>query len=269
MNGMERYKMKRIFLLLCSILLVAIVAIGCSDNPAKPEGQGRLSLTAFDAPAPEGIEHLYIHIVEISAHHEDNGWMTLADIDTTIDFLELVNGITINLFDDSIPSGYYSQIRLLLNDSNTIVVDSVTYPLTIPSGTQTGIKLNLDEQVSPGEFVSLMVDFDLSKSVIVANNNYKLKPTYNMFKEDVSGMISGMVTDTLGAPVNNVMIDAVSSMYSTSTITDSSGNYLLILPVGVYSLSAQLDSTSIVDTTYTDINLMASDSLTGYNFIIQ
>ena len=261
--------MKKTFLLLCSIILVAIVANGCSDNPTTTDGQGRLSITTFDAPAPDGIEHLYLHIIEISAHHEDNGWMTLSDIDTTIDFLELVNGITVNLFDDSIPSGYYSQIRLLLDDSNTIVIDSITYPLTIPSGTQTGIKLNLDEQLSPGEFVSLMVDFDLSKSVIVANNEYKLKPTYNMFKEDLSGSISGIVTDTLGAPIDNVMIDAISTGYSTSTITDSTGNYLLILPVGVYSLTAMLDSTSVVDTTYHDINLMSGDSLSGYNFIIQ
>jgi len=261
--------MQKNLLLLCCLSIFMIMAIGCSDNPTDNEGLARLSLTAFDAPPPDGIEHLYLHIVEVSAHHEDNGWMTLTDIDTTIDFLELVNGVTINLFDDSVGTGFYSQIRLVVSDTNFIVVDSITYPLTIPSGTQTGVKLNLDEEISAGEFVSLMIDFDISKSVIVANGAYKLKPTYNMFKENLSGTISGSVSDTLGAPSVNALVEATSSSYSTSTITDSLGFYMLILPVETYSLSAMIDTNSVVDTSYTGIVLNASDSLFGYDFIIQ
>jgi len=258
---------KYLVILLFSLILLLVV--GCSDNPAEPEGQARLSITTFDTPPPAGVEHLYLNIIEVSAHHADNGWTTLADIDTTIDFLELVNGVTVNLFDDSVASGFYSQIRLLLSDTNTIVIDSVSYPLTIPSGTQTGVKLNLDEELSSGEFVSLMVDFDISKSVIVANGQYKLKPTYNLFKENQSGTISGVVTDTLLAPIFNAMVEATSTTYSTSTLTDSNGVYMLILPIGSYDLSATLDSTSVTDTSYSAVTLNSSDSLSGYNFIIQ
>ena len=252
-------------------LLASAFIIGCSDdNPSdSTQGMARMSITAFDAPPPEGIEHLYLNIVEVSVHNEDNGWMVLSDIDTTIDFLELINGVSVNLVDDSVPSGFYSQLRLVVSDSNEIVVDSVSYPLTIPSGTQTGVKLNLDFNLNADEFVHLYVDFDVSKSVIVANNEFKLKPTYRVFKEDLSGTISGTVTDTLSNPIANVMVEAASTEYSTATLTDSLGAYMLILPTGSYDLSAMLDSTSVTDTTYIGVLLNAGDSLSGYDFIVQ
>lgn len=261
--------MKKNLLLLFCLSIFIIAAVGCSDNPADNESQAHLSITAFDAPPPEGIEHLYLNIIEISAHHDENGWLTLTDIDTTIDFLELVNGVTVNLFDDSIAAGFYSQIRLVVSDTNFIVVDSVSYPLTIPSGTQTGVKLNLHEEIAAGEFLSLMIDFDISKSVIVANGEYKLKPTYNLFKENISGTILGTVADTLGSPIENALVEAAGSSYTTSTLTDNNGMYLFILPIDTYDLTASLDSTSITDTTYIGVVLNASDSLFGYDFIIE
>lgn len=263
--------MKRIIILSASLILVLGIIFGCSDKTLTENGSntGRLVITAFDAPPPEGIEHLFLNVVEVSAHHEDQGWLTLNNVDTTIDFLELINGVTVVLVDDTVPSGYYSQLRLVLSDTNQIVVNDITHPLTVPSGTQTGVKLNLDFEINNDEFVNLYIDFDVSKSVVVANESFKLKPTYRVFKEDISGTISGNVTDTLENPLENVVIEATGLSYSTSTLTDEFGNYLLTLPFGLYEISAALDANSAADTTYTGIALSAGDNLTGFDFVIK
>lgn len=279
--------MKRL-LVLSFVLLAALslMIVGCSsDNDSnlltnnntlgstntntveEYTGPPRLSVTFFDKPAPEGIEHLYLHVTKVGIHHEDSGWM-YNDIDTTIDFLELVNGITVTLFDDTIPEGYYSQMRLVLGEGNEIVVDSMTYPLTVPSGMQTGVKLNFDFSIYQDEFIRLYVDFDVSKSVIVANDNYKLKPTYRVFKEDISATLGGMVTDSDGFGISNALVEANSSEYSTATYTDSTGYYMFILPMGTYDIEAIPDSGYIVDTSYTGVMLNAGDALMGFDFVI-
>lgn len=263
--------MKKLLLLTFCVAVMALFIVSCSDeNPAESQdNMARIKITAFDAPAPDGIEHLYLNIIEVAIHHEENGWITFSDVDTTIDFLELINGVNVVLADGEITPGHYSQLRLILSDTNEIVVESITYPLTIPSGTQTGVKLNLDFDISAGEFVHLFVDFDVSQSVIVANNQFKLKPTYRVFKEDISGTISGIVSDTLSNPIADVVVEAVADSYQTSTITDEAGAYMLILPLGIYNVSTVLDTSQTADTAYTNIILMAGDSLKGYDFIIQ
>ena len=259
--------MKKFLILAFSLL--AVVFYGCSDKTTdNSEGMARLMVTVFDAPAPDGIEELNLHVIEVAVHSEENGWAS-HDVDTVINFMDLVNGVSSVLVDDSIPSGYYDQVRLILDDSNTIMIDSVLHPLTVPSGTQTGVKLHYEEQIDGGEFVSLYIDFDIAKSVNVANGVYKLKPSYQIFGEDISGTISGMAADTLGAGLAGITVSASNLDYSTSTITDSLGAYLMTLPQGTYDVAAVVDSPLVVDLIYTGVGLNAGDSLTGYDFIIQ
>lgn len=67
------------------------------------------------------------------------------------------------------------QIRLVLGDRNTIVVDGVSYPLTIPSGSESGLKIMLNKVVAqPADTVIL--DFDALLSVKEENDGFKLRP---------------------------------------------------------------------------------------------
>ena len=86
-----------------------------------------------------------------------------------------------------------------------------------------------------------------------------LHPTFHLFKEMISGTIAGTVSDTLGAPFENIVIEAVSATYSTSTLTDSLGQYLLTLPMETYNISTVLDTTMSADTSYSDVVLNAGD----------
>ena len=238
-----------------------------TNTDVRYEGPPRLAVTFFDKPALKRIEHLYLDVQQIGIHMKESIWR-YKDVDTTIDFLELVNGVTVTLFDDTIPEGYYTQIRLILGQENLIVVDSVTHKLTVPCGEETGIKLNLDFEIRQDEFVHLYVDFDVSESVICTGNGYKLKPTYRVFKQDVSATLAGTVTDNNSLPLAGILINAHSDDYNTATYTDSTGGYMFILPEGTYDIAAVADSGSLVNKTYTGVTLQAGDALTGYDFVI-
>lgn len=61
------------------------------------------------------------------------------------------------------------------------------------------------------------------------------------------------------------MIDATSTEYSTSTLTDTDGNYLLVLPADIYNITATADSLT-ADTSYSGIELNPLDNLTDFDF---
>lgn len=261
--------MKRMLILLA----LAALIVGCGDdNPADTTepGYGRLTIEMFDAPPPDGIEQILLAVTEIRVNRDDESWETVREADTVIDVLELTNGNTVMLVDDSLLEGHYNQIRLLLADSCKIVVDSVMHDLTVPSGTTSGFKINMDFDISEGELIEIYLDFDAAKSVVVANGSFKLKPTVHACKKALSASVAGTVTDTSGAFVENAAVEAATATDTTTTYTDSTGGYKLILPFGVYTISASAVGYTATDTTYTDVVLDAYNfELTGYDFILE
>ena len=123
----------------------------------------------------------------------------------TIDLLTLTEGSAASLLDDVvIPAGPYSWIRLQLADNPGILVleDGTEHDLVIPSGTQTGLKLNGGFEAHDNASNHLVLDFDLRKSVVQAGNKYLLKPVIKMIRidEPESQALSGSwsITDAEG-----------------------------------------------------------------------
>jgi len=259
---------------------VAIVAAmllfgaACSDNGTGSDGMGRISVEAFDAPpiTDYEIQHVYLTVETVEAYSvEADEWDTLGTPNAVIDFLELVNGETSVVADTSIATGLYSQIRLKLGESDSIVVDGVAHALKIPSGTSSGVKLNVDFEVPDDGEISLYVDFDVAKSVTVTGNasGFILRPVFKAFTEQESGTISGTVKDASGAGVERALVTAVSGADSTNSFTDLSGGYKIIVPAGTYELSAGGLVGAQADTTYSAVEVGGEDKLTGYNFVLQ
>ena len=53
-----------------------------------------------------------------------------------------------------------------------------------------------------------------------------------------------------------------------STLSDTEGGYTLLVPDGTYDLACQADTYTDVDTSYTAIEVMAGDTLSGYDFTL-
>ncbi|MCF7826674.1 MAG: DUF4382 domain-containing protein [Candidatus Marinimicrobia bacterium] len=268
--------MKKIYLLIV-ILSLTTMFIAC-ENGTDESASGTLMIQAFDAPFQGDVEHINLNIIEVSVHRADadsssdstSGWITLSETDTTIDFLELVNGQMASLLEEDLEVGQYSQLRLLLGDSSAIVVDGVSHELRIPSGSQSGVKLNLGFSIAADEIVEIYLDFDAARSISKhpTQDRYTMRPTFKVFKSILSGTLAGTVTDTLGTGMEDIVVQAVLAGDTTSTITSEAGAYKFILLEGSYDLSAtgfELQA----DTSYASVDLTSGDQLSGYNFILR
>ena len=124
------------------------------------------------------------------------GWRTLVDTPGTYDLLELQGGVTAALGDAEIPAGTYSQLRLVLSDAS-VVVDGETFELTVPSGEQSGLKLNFDFVVESGKTYQMLLDFDAQSSIKKAGPKYLLTPVIT-----VKSFAAGQEEEEEEAPEN-------------------------------------------------------------------
>jgi hypothetical protein len=125
-----------------------------------------------------------------------------------IDLMELDgNRSTVILRDEDLDAGDYEWIRLDVDaergimDSIIVLDDGSQESLWVPSGSQSGLKLNTPFTIEDGGEHSLVIDFDLRKSV---NNpqgfpDYRLKPSLRLIDIGAtgSGSIEGMVEASL------------------------------------------------------------------------
>ena len=122
----------------------------------------------------------------------------------SIDLLQQTGGASALLLDDvEVPAGKVNWVRLVLDDEpGEIVLSTGTFPLTVPSGSQTGLKLNRGFMVPEDGEAKVYIDFDVRKSIVEVHSSvppsYKLKPTLRMVED--FGAIVGEVDAALMDP---------------------------------------------------------------------
>lgn len=89
-----------------------------------------------------------------------------------VNLLDLRDGVDTLLTTRSVPAGDYRQIRFLLaGDARVVFSDGRTFPLRVPSGQQTGIKVNLPaHRAAESDTVDVLVDFNVEESFVVRGN---------------------------------------------------------------------------------------------------
>lgn len=121
-----------------------------------------------------------------------------------IDLMQQQNGNSASLLNGvSLPTGRYAWIRLMVDTSKSTITlaDGSVHTLTIPSGDETGLKLVHGFTVAEGGVVDFTIDFDLRRSITLANGQYVLKPVLRIMDNVDVGRISGTVGNafTLGS----------------------------------------------------------------------
>ncbi|RKY99262.1 MAG: hypothetical protein DRQ13_02605 [Ignavibacteriae bacterium] len=253
-----------------SILFVLLIALWqCSENnitEPPPSGdvtsEGSIRVILIDSPSTLDSVVICVSRVEVHKTGSDTtggSWSVINDSLRCFDLLLLQNGASAVLGDTSLSSGKYTQIRLIVEDNNYVVDNGIKYPLTIPGGTQTGIKLNHSFEIESGKLYELYLDFNVDKSIIITGNGqYKLKPTIRVVPVVISGSISGQVLP-LGA---DPTIWTLVGTDTASTFTDLNGLFkLMALPEGTYDVHIIPADTLIYrDTTITNVNVIANQN---------
>lgn len=253
---------------------------GIGGSGAAQDGTMRLQLT--DAPAC-GYDAVNVTIEKVRVHasstavDSDSGWYELAlSPARRVDLLTLSNGVLTTLGQLQLPSGSYTQMRLVLaaNGGATPLANSVVptggaeTALTTPSGQQTGIKLNMNVSVPADKVVDAVIDFDACKSVVRRGNSgqYNLKPVISVTPvlADAGLRVVGALAPALAGGTVSLQSGGVPVK---STVADASGNFVLYpVPVGTYDLvfsapgrvSAVLTGVPVVDTAWTTVSTSAT-----------
>jgi hypothetical protein len=243
--------------LLALITLVSLFFGACKDNTTPGGGtpnvsNARASMKVMLTDDPADYDQVNIDVQSVEINTDSGGWMTLNTFSGMYDLLDLTNGIDTLIANDSLPVGMITQIRLNLGSNNTIMVDSVIYPLEIPSGNTSGLKINIHQNLVAGGSYTLLVDFDAGHSIVEQGNGvYKLKPV--LHAQLVSNVITdGTVTGVIMPPGSNAFVSATNASDSTSTYIDTTtGQYSLQnLTPGSYTIWVNTNA-PYNDTTFT------------------
>ncbi len=225
------------------ILSLLISFVSCSDdnsdNQDTDNGTARMAIRLTDAPGD--YDAVFVDVESVVIKYNGNEDETVfADVNAGIyDLLELTAGVNVLLVDEDIPAGSISQIRLILGEDNTIVVDGETFSLATPSAQQSGLKIQVNETLEDGILYDFILDFDVDKSILqTGNGQYKLKPVIRASTVAETGAIAGTVL-----PLDiQTMVTATDGVNEISTFTNETGAYLLTgLPEGTYTVTFAAD----------------------------
>lgn len=236
--------------------MLTLVFASCSND-----GNARLEVRLTDAPGDFEAVNIDIQEVQVNTGNENSGWQSLIIEPGVYNILELTNGLDTLLGDITLPAGKVQQIRLVLGDDNSVVVDGQTHPLSTPSAQQSGLKLNLHVTLVEGVTYRLLLDFDAAASIVEhGNGTYSLKPVIRVISEATSGSIIGTVTPLDATPA--VFVIAGSDTVG-SAFTNELGKFMVQgVAAGTYTVSlvpsagyTTIDKTNVVVTVGVATNL--------------
>jgi hypothetical protein len=292
-------------LLLCFLVGLSLTACGGSGG-GSGGSSGTLSTSLTDSSTDE-YQAVYVTIARVDVHHDGDGsWQTVAEPNKTYNLLELVNGVRETLGIATLDAGHYTQMRLIIGETAEagelnmlselhpyanyiITLDDKPYKLTVPGGTNTGLKIVNGFDINENQTTELILDFDAMRSVVKpgSNGKYLLKPTVKVLDTTEYSIVSGKVTEEDSDPATqldgalvtaqiadpNEELDAKDQVVTESgTVADESGDYALFLAPGGYNLVATqsgylpdcIATDVLADTTYTaDFSLALSTDALG------
>lgn len=165
-----------------TILIVIISTLAFMSSCGKDNKTGALEIRMKDAPGD--FQQVNVEILRVQVHCEAEGWVSVPTNAGVYDLLELQNDVNVVLTDgDQFPVGKVNQLRLILGDDNSVLVDDVYYNLALSSEDKTGIKINIDQMIESDQTLMLLLDFDAHKSIVIEGNGiYRLKPVIQLDK---------------------------------------------------------------------------------------
>jgi hypothetical protein len=269
--------MKTIFRLRMLMIVAFGLAIFFACNKDKsmneiPPGKQHVSIYLTDHPA--FFDQVLIDIRSVAVlvdtcdknRNDDNDnddndnnrhcwvWDSLDIRAGVYDLLTLRNGIDTLFATGIVPEGRIKKIRIGLGPDNSLVKDSITYPLSLPRD-MSSITINIRggecEEFEPGR-LRLWLDFDAKHSIIfLRNNQFMLRPVIHAFIPKSTGSLEGRVTPEEAAAVISVFNDQDTAY----ALPFRDGKFKVRgLHEGTYSVFINADN-GYADTTLTNVEI--------------
>lgn len=258
-----------------------LAAAACSES-STGASTGTISVRLADATiADVETATVWISKVYLIGGTDTTGpRFTIDSTPASFDLLSLQGGVTAALGTMTIPVGAYTQLRLVVDSAMLTLKAPLTFSdgstsktVKVPSGMQTGIKVNFDGPVHvvPGQTI-LVVDFDASRNFVFtgppsAPNGVLFTPVLHATVQDVAGSIAGTVTPA-SAKAKLYAIFASDNDTVTTALADTvTGAYKLwFLPPGTYTVTAVGTASGSTLNASKTVTLRAAQDTTGVNF---
>jgi hypothetical protein len=239
-------KANKVFLMIVMLASMAMWLMGCGESEST---NSKIEVWLTDAPGD--YQEVNIDLTAIEVHTEDgdaeSGWISLNANEGVYNLLDLTNGIDTLIGNIEIPAGKISQIRLKLGENNSIKVGGETYDLSTPSAQQSGLKIQVHQELKAGITYKILLDFDVARSIVLTGNGtYKLKPVIRSIAEAQDGAIKGVVSPKESSPAVYAIMNADTL---GTTFCDTTGHFLIRgLPAGSYTVAFQPSETFLPTT---------------------
>lgn len=166
-------------------LALATIGLGiaaCADSTG-PDGDARIRVQLTDAPS-DMIAKAEVWISRVYMMPDEDGeqfdLFNDAASPKSYDLLLLRDGVTADLTAATdVDPGEYRQLRIVVDSAFITLAEgysfndgSTTASLKVPSGAQTGIKVQLSEPIAAesGETTTVLVDFDVDQNFVIQGN---------------------------------------------------------------------------------------------------
>ena len=191
-----------------SILAATMLTLAGCGSSSDNLNTGSLSLAITDG-AIDSAQNVFVQISGVEIHSNSQGAQQFDfDAPRSIDLLSLQGSASTALLDGvALEAGSYQWMRLKVvteGDLDTYIVldDGSSYELDIPSGSETGLKVNRGFDLAVNTSANFTIDFDLRKSITVqglkqGNPQFKLRPTLRVTDNSEVGHVQGTVDGTL------------------------------------------------------------------------
>jgi len=192
-----------------------VFAAACGGGGGQGD-TGRLSLSVTDAPVDDA-RSVVVQFRGVAFKREGEAPETVQNLDPTprqIDLLQFQEGRAALLLDDvTLLAGRYEWVRLIVDnepnvrDSYLTLESGAECELRVPSGSESGLKLNRGFTLPADGSIALTIDFDLRQSIhappgqsgsgVDCTQGYLMRPTLRLVDDANVGAIAGRVDAAL------------------------------------------------------------------------
>jgi hypothetical protein len=190
------------------LLLIGLAAC----NGSGSSGTGSLSVGVTDTPV-DGVSQVVVAFTGIELMGPDGRVNYALTSEQSVNLLTLQGTQDFTLLaNQAVAAGDYQWMRLDIDPANSYVVTDAggRYPLSIPSGSETGLKLVSGFTVAQGSLSSFVIDFNLRQSLTENNQGgtptYALVPALRITNEEDVGQIA--VTASANLDIGTTPISA-------------------------------------------------------------
>jgi Domain of unknown function (DUF4382) len=158
--------------------LFALFIYSCKEKEIKTSP---VQFYLIDSPTDFDSVNIHIKKIEANIVSDSTRWIPLQTKDTVANLFHLQDSLTLMIAQDIVPLGILKEIRFVLGDDNTVVVNGVSYPLQLADDNSQALMIQIGKRLNE-VFNGFILDFDASQSIVAENGEYKLEPVVRLIQ---------------------------------------------------------------------------------------